>query len=332
MKAFKFKIVYHLLFWAISFAILYSLFTKDYDNGLADIVYTVLFHLPLLPLVYINIFLIRKYLLKGKYLPYILGMSLVVGICLGFHYVLFGYLSDYIFPGYYFISYFKPYTIVQFLASYWITSLLILLALNWFQLKQRQMDLEKENNQVKLTALKSQLNPHFLFNSLNNIYGLIPSELKSQRTYMTKLSDTLRYMLYETEDNYVLLEDEIEYLENYISLEKLRLNQPGQVQVIKMGNLEGHLIAPLILLPILENCFKHKHPDNDDIKVEIRVEGDKLCFHTLNQYDPNVKKGGVGLENLKKRLELIYPYKHQLDIKKTSEYFNIKLEIDLNVE
>ena len=150
---------------------------------------------------------------------------------------------------------------------------------------------------------------------------------------MTKLSDTLRYMLYETEDKYVLLEDEIEYLENYIALEKLRLNNPEQVQFEKTGNLEGHLIAPLILLPIVENCFKHKHTDNDDIRIQITLtEDDRLSFSSKNQYNSDNKVGGVGLDNLRKRLELIYPNKYTFEIRKTEEYFTVNLEIDLKVD
>lgn len=324
--------LHNLGFWVISFMVLYKVFTKDYQNGAADVVYTLLFHIPLVVLVFSNIYFLRKWVLHKKHWFYFLVMITVLGLCLALYYLIFDFLSDYIFPGFYFISYYTPGSIIQFLVSYWIISSLLLLSRNWFELKDRQLQLEKENSKVTLGALKSQLNPHFLFNSLNNIYSLASPKNPVARDYLMKLSDALRYMLYETNEDFVPLQNEVDYLRDYIDLEKLRLNRPEQVNLAINGNVSGHLIAPLILLPLIENCFKHVHKLNPKIEIMLKINSQgEMFLKTTNHIGASETPGGVGLDNLQKRLDLIYKNKHALTFTQDNEYFKANLQLQLSV-
>ncbi len=323
--------LYNLGFWVISFIVLYKIFTKDYHNGAADVVYTILFHISLIVLVYSNMVFLEKWVLSKKYLPYFMVMLVVGALCLAMHYLIFDFLSDFIFPGFYFITYYTPGSIIQFLISYWIISSLLLLSRNWFELKDRQVKLEQENSKVMLGALKSQLNPHFLFNSLNNIYSLASPENPVVRNYLMKLADSLRYMLYETNEDFVPLQNEVDYLQDYIDLEKLRLSHPDKVIFSIEGNIKGHLIAPLILLPLVENSFKHVNKMNPEIELKLKIQTGELLFETNNQMGEPVEKGGVGLINLQKRLDLIYQHKYELDFFKEGAYYKSKLRLDLTL-
>ena len=152
---------------------------------------------------------------------------------------------------------------------------LLKLAQDWFQIKDRELNLIKENHQAQLTSLKSQINPHFLFNSLNNIYAISGDNPDSVRKYIVKLSDALRYMIYETDEKVVPLQEEINYLKDYIALEQLRMNDPNSVQFSHPENT-SELIAPLILLPIVENCFKHCDKQSPDIEISIELRDTNL--------------------------------------------------------
>lgn len=193
------------------------------------------------------------------------------------------------------------------------------------------MSLEKENHQVKVEALKSQINPHFLFNSLNNIYAFSNPENKSVRNYLVKLSDALRYMIYDSSEVHVPLQDEIAYLKNYVSLEKLRYDTPEQIQFTTEGDFSGRLIAPLILLTIIENCFKHGDRIHPIIDIHLKMDGEQITLSTQNNLDQQEvqKNGGLGIQNLKNRLQLIYPNKHILTIQEKEDQYYCQLQINL---
>ena len=190
----------------------------------------------------------------------------------------------------------------------------------------------QQEKEAELKLLKAQLNPHFLFNTLNNLYGL--SVVKSSKLpgLMLKLSDLLRYSLYETREMYVSLEKEINYLENYISLEKIRLEKTTDIQFIKTGDLSSKKIAPMLFVVFVENAFKHLGVlKNKKNKVIVSIEEKNsmltfVCINTVN--DSGLKKEklekvetGIGLQNVKKRLALLYPEKHELNFfVKNNEY------------
>lgn len=178
---------------------------------------------------------------------------------------------------------------------------------------------ERKKFQIEseLKNLKSQISPHFLFNTMNNFYGLAVEKSNTLPALMIRLSDLLRYSLYETNQEKVLLDNEIRYLQNYIELEKIRLEENLNVSfIIHKGNTDTCQIAPLILIPFVENCFKHaKNSDNENILIliELAVSSDcLLTFKTKNNFNKNTDKNidtvkGIGLENVKKRLGVLYP-------------------------
>lgn len=326
------KRFWFIIFWIASLLILYRLFTINYSNGWADFVYTVIFHLPLFLVVYLNLKLIEKYFDRVRYLHYFIGTVFTFLVGCVFHYVLFEYLVDLIVPGFYIIGMDSIIELGQYISAYILLSLLFNLSVDWFGLKKKQLELEKAHNEEMLTRLKAQLNPHFLFNSLNNIYSLIPAQSGSGRNHLLQLSNALRYMLYKTNEDKVPLSGELEYLENYIALERLRLEDKAKINLVlpKMSN--DYKIAPLILLPFIENCFKHCDKDAPIVNVEIILEDNSLllnCKNNIGIAEQN-RNGGLGLNNSKKRLQLIYSEKHKLQIKKEKRMYSVRLELTLD--
>ncbi len=321
-----------LLFWSLSFFLLHRLFTREGDNGLTDIYFTILFHLPLLLTVYGNYYLVKQFFIKNRKLSfYLLGIACLIVFSVGFHYLTFDVLADWIFSGYYFVSFYEIRAIVEFVVSYAIISTLLFLSKNWFRLKEQQLALEKENHRVKLASLKAQINPHFLFNSLNNIYGITTAENKLGRDYLLKLSDALRYMIYDTTESFVPLEKEIDYLKNYVALEKLRLEAGTKIGFQTEGTFSGYLIAPLILLPIVENCFKYFNTEHPFVNISLNMKNELFTIEAINSKRAEIgrQSGGLGLTNLKNRLQLIYPDKHQLTITDKPNSYTISLAINL---
>ncbi len=309
------SVLFHIGFWMVSFLILFRLFTKDYNNGTVDWIYTLLFQIPLMIIVYMNYKLIDRFIILKKILLYTLLVLLLIPLGILLHYLVFDFLAEWVFPGYYFISMFSYFEITQYILAYLIGSFLFIFAKNWFELKDVQIKLEKENHEVQLSSLKAQMNPHFLFNSLNNIYSLSTLSDELGKNYIIKLSDALRYILYRTQSDFVPLNEELDYLKNYVELEKLRLEESAEVKFNTSGQVNEYQIAPLVLLPIVENTFKHCNKDDVFIDINIHVDSQNgtLELRSSNSYNKekeDVKEGGVGLNNARKRLDLIYPGKY----------------------
>ncbi|WP_259014745.1 sensor histidine kinase [Emticicia fluvialis] len=199
---------------------------------------------------------------------------------------------------------------------------------------------EKEKNTLlgeKLNAenafLKNQLNPHFLFNTLNNIYSLTLNQSPKAPEAVMKLSELMRYMLYESNQNKVSLETELAYLKNFIELQKLRYSGQTYVDFRVSGNVQTQLIAPLMLIPFVENAFKHGNVQDPahPLLIHLSVNQNQLSFTVQNQQANQNKDpyGGVGLENIKKRLMLIYPGNHNLDIQINSNSYLSELNLIL---
>lgn len=198
----------------------------------------------------------------------------------------------------------------------------------------------KERKEAELKLLKAQLDPHFLFNTLNNLYGLSVAQSEKLPPLMLKLSHLLRYNLYETKGDQVALEKEVEYLENYISLERIRLEDQADIQFLVKGNVTGLSIAPILLIVFVENAFKHLATlagDVCQVKVELEAGDGKLHFSCTNTFDPHeksdlkksIEEGGIGLENAQKRLDLLYPNRYQLAIDKDDSYYKVQLNLSL---
>jgi len=206
----------------------------------------------------------------------------------------------------------------------------------WYDAREKQIKLEKENIAKELQFLKSQINPHFLFNTLNNIYSLTYHKDDKAPEMISKLSKLLRYMLYDCSNNRVELKKEIEMIGVYLDLEILRLGEDRNIDFYHEGVNSEYKIAPLILINVIENAFKHSDISNNRngwIKIELLVNGNKLNYsveNTMNLEKDNKSKSGIGLENLQKQLDINYNEKSTLNITRNKDRFKIEIEIELD--
>ncbi len=193
--------------------------------------------------------------------------------------------------------------------------------------------LKKDKASAELQLLKSQINPHFFFNTLNNLYGLTVEKSDDAPKVVLKLSDMMRYTIYEGKEDEVSLKDEINYLENYIALHKIRYHQHVAITFDHLLDAD-YKVAPLLFIILLENAFKHgveRLTKDAYIHISLEVANDVIKFRIENNYESisNTGHKGIGIDNLKKRLQLIYPKKHKLVINKKEQTYRVNLEIDI---
>jgi sensor histidine kinase YesM len=269
-------------------------------------------------------------------------LSLIAFIIL-FAWINYNFFDDWsakIFPDYFFISYFTFREVILFFVVYIIITMLLKLSKSWFLVSWLQKELlekEKQKTEVELKALKAQINPHFFFNTLNSIYSMALDKDERLPGTVLQLSELMRYFLYESKDNFVPLEKELAVAGNYIALQKIRSGEQLSVQINKDGEVGEQKIAPLLLITFLENAFKHGakgSSENAFIRLDIKVEKNKLSFVVENNKGiiDEVNTGeynGLGLENVKRQLELLYPGKHLLDIKDQPDRFSVALQLSL---
>ncbi|OAN60695.1 hypothetical protein A8B79_09235 [Balneola sp. EhC07] len=194
--------------------------------------------------------------------------------------------------------------------------------------------LKNEHAKAELALLKSKVDPHFFFNTLNNLYGLTVEKSDQAPDVILKLSEIMRYVIYDGSDDRVSLKKEVEYLKKYIELFKIRFHKNVDISFSKNIDNENEEVAPLILSILVENAFKHgaeKLIENAFIDIKLTVENGILHFVVKNDFKKNTEsiKKGIGLTNLMKRLKLIYPEKHQLRLQKDDQLFTANLMIDL---
>ena len=194
--------------------------------------------------------------------------------------------------------------------------------------------LEKQNVATNLELLKAKINPHFLFNTLNNIDVLIEKDAATASVYLKKLSDILRFTLYESPSDTILLKKELDYILQYIDLQKIRTSNPHFVTVDFTKAYNDVEIAPMLFIPFIENAFKYSTNKkiNNAITISIATQVNTITFNCSNIYDGNEQitaEGGLGLTIMKERLQLLYPGKHQLEINKTAERFIVNLAITI---
>lgn len=199
--------------------------------------------------------------------------------------------------------------------------------------------LEKERKENELRHLKAQLNPHFLFNTLNNFYGLAVAGSGKLPDLMLKLSDLLRYSLYDTNQQFVPLQKEVDYIMNYAALERIRLDSAVDIRLDVEGDFREKFIAPLLLIVLVENAFKHFSALNGEpafVWLTLTLRGEHICLQVRNSVDASLapvaagrKNGGLGLENLRQRLRLIYPGQYNLSVTSLERSFETDLQIEL---
>jgi two-component system, LytTR family, sensor kinase len=298
----------------------------------------------LMVVAYLNLqYFLPKYLLKKRYGTYSLAvLSSVIGYLAAqslFDFYLYGYVIGPM-P----TSRLMAALSYNFFTTLWYLGVMltIKLSLDWYSqqliiqkitVENQKISLEKLNAEVEY--LRAQVNPHFLFNVLNNLYALTLKKSELAPDVVLKLSEMMEYMLYDSADERVLLEKEVNYLNNYISLEKLRFSEKAVIELRISGALGGHEIAPLLLLPLVENAFKHgmsKQTEGGWLSLAIDLNGSTLTF-TIENTKPSLvsgeRKGGIGLTNLRKRLLLLYPDRHHLQLKDEKNTFLAKLVIEL---
>jgi LytS/YehU family sensor histidine kinase len=211
---------------------------------------------------------------------------------------------------------------------------------DWFELEARKKEVENEKLLAELNFLKAQINPHFLFNTLNNLYYLAYSKSENTTEVIAKLSVMMRYMIYDSNHPKVLLSKEIEYMQSYISLEQLRLNGQIPIKLEVCGSPENIWITPLIFITFLENAFKHGVSNTNSgswVTIMLKIK-DGTCTYTVenSKLKPSADalkesedKSGIGLRNVRRRLELSYPGQHDLVVAETPEKYKVQLNLSL---
>lgn len=298
-----------------------------------NFLYVVVFHLTVIGAVYFNLkVLLARYLNNSRFAPYLLYSAGLTVLSAILNYSLFNFCIDKVFPSLYYISYFKIWELILIVTAYLIFTSVLYLIWEYAQM----LIAKQEAAQNELSVLKAQINPHFLFNNLNTIYSMASQNDRRTSHVILKLSDFLRYVLYDTSSERIPLEKEVEIIRTYVGLQKERINsEVTQVILTTEGDFSGVNIAPLLLLPLAENCFKHgvgKAPGK--IHLFIGFEGKQLHFKTENSMAPREKtnseeNGGIGISNVEKRLNLIYPKRHSLEYNETDGIFRLEMKIDL---
>lgn len=205
----------------------------------------------------------------------------------------------------------------------------------WLKRKELEQEIKTQQLEAELRFLKAQVNPHFLFNALNNIYSLSFTGSEKAPEMILKLSDMMSYMLYDCKSEQVLLRSELAYLRNYIELQQLKKDGELNIEFEVKGDPGGVLITPMLFIPFFENSFKHgnlEDLENGWMKGSLQIEADELKFHMSNSYCPGQKeaeKGGVGLENIRERLALLFPEQHELHIQQKENIYRVDLSIKI---
>jgi two-component system LytT family sensor kinase len=296
--------------------------------------------------VYFNLyFLIPRFLDKGRYLLYISLVILTIVIT-----------AALIVPGYYasawlagkavddlfyttqppYMYFFKSNSLPSSTASMTL-AMSVKLTKKWIDTRKRERLLEKEKIETELKFLKSQFNPHFLFNTINSIFVLIHKDPEVASASLAKFSDLLRYQLYECNEHQIPLSQEITYLRNFVELEKLRQEKNVFVKLDIAAELPGDFsIAPFILMPFVENAFKHVSHSRPSNRISIKLHADKgqLYFNVVNSISSQeiaspdmIKHSGIGSKNVQRRLQLLYAGKHELDIRREEDEYHVSLRL-----
>jgi LytS/YehU family sensor histidine kinase len=207
------------------------------------------------------------------------------------------------------------------------------------KISSKFQSIEREKLEAELKALKSQINPHFLFNTLNNLYSLTLDKSDKAPNLVLKLSDMMRYILYECNDRYVFVDKELDFIKNYLELQRIRLDEAIPVSINVKGSASQNKIAPLLFEPLIENAFKHGaygKKNNGFVNILFNFEEkDKMELLIENRFDNKwqnevEERKGIGIKNVTRRLELLYPDKHDLKISRQDDLFKVVLQIDLS--
>ena len=280
------------------------------------------------------LYLIPRFLLRKKLWPYflllLLGLVVISGLNIIFALSTSGMIEHHHPFNFWRTTFFPFYPAVMAFAL----STSVRITMEWFKNERQKKEMEAEKLSSELAFLKSQVNPHFLFNILNNICSLARKKSDETENAIIKLSQIMRYMLQDSKDEKVSLEKEIEYLQSFIELQRLRLPSTVKIDFSTEGSPELFSIEPLLLIPFVENAFKHgvSYQGSSEIWIRLICRGQSLLFSVVHriarQHDDGTLQGsGIGLKNVIRRLELLYPGKHNLSIGENGNQYSVELNI-----
>jgi sensor histidine kinase YesM len=333
----KYKL-HHLFFWMLIFGAWYFLRYEDYRLPVIAFRVTLIKVIDLAAMIYItNYILLPKLFYKKMYGWFILAFVVMIVTSSVLKMNILGRIThdpqllnlsgnlkvriyDNVIPHFFLV----------------IAGAAIKLMVDYSELQQRMAEMAKEKAEAELSFLKSQINPHFLFNSLNSVYFLINKENREARQALHKFSDMLRYQLYEMNGARIPVEKELNYLKDYVDLQKLRKDENYTVEFNCSPEVKGFSIEPLLLIPFVENAFKHiSHTVNgvNFVKLDMRRSNGYFNFSVENSKEKEritELHGGIGLTNVKRRLELLYPRKYELKIKEEDNRYKVDLTLKID--
>ncbi|MBX2877699.1 MAG: histidine kinase [Saprospiraceae bacterium] len=335
----------HILFWLIIVST-YALSAWGYrDNFQQAIVYEAIYLPARMVAVYFNWFLwMPNKLYRNRVGEYLLGMVVVIFVLATLQrYLMFYWAYPTFFPTWPIQStgafvFFRVVQNMVVIATPVALSTGMKLFLDWFDQKNRAQQLEQEKVAAELQYLKSQINPHFLFNTLNNIYGLAIERSVKVPNLLLKLSDLLSYSLYESGGKFVDISRELQLIKDFIALEMERSDNRVRVEWgVKEETLQGAVIAPLLLIPLVENAFKHGTREEirqAEIAIQLEQQDGQLLFRVRNtipeEKPANQEESGIGLVNVRRRLAILYPDQHEFSIQEKTDSFEVTLKVDLH--
>ena len=334
-------IVQHILFALLSFFILLNIFRTSNPPARVDYVYTALFLATILPAIYLHLYwLLPNLSRKNLLIYYVIPLLVIAAFFTWINMQLFDHWSVKLFPGFFFISYYRWWEIALFFFVFISVTTLLKLSKSWFvvsRLQRQLLETDKQRVQAELKALKAQINPHFFFNTLNSIYSMSLDKDERLPGTVLQLSELMRYFLYEAREDLVLLSKEIRVLNDYIALQKIRSDEKLKIKAEMDQDPGQQKIAPLLLIAFVENAFKHGakgSTGNAFINIKLTTAQNTINFRVENNkgvVDETGKDdhGGLGLDNVKRRLELIYPQRHKLLIENSDKIFLVQLQLQL---
>lgn len=332
------RVVYHTIFWVVLLVLLMLIegtqqsFLFTFSNEIINILFYA-------GIVYFNlIYLIPNYLSKNRFLTYASLLLLATLIITPLKMIVFYFkFSNYPALQSQLIANQTNYFLITFFIAG--ASTLFKIITDWVRNVQERQELETRTIQTELRFLKSQINPHFLFNTLNSLYALTLKKSEKAPEIVIKLSEMMRYMLYECNEKRVYLSNEIHYIRNYLDLEKLRQGQNVDIEFEVTGNVSEQKIAPLMFIPFIENSFKHGLSNqilHGFVHIKMKVENHKVDFYIENSkpdalpHQNHRRSGGIGLVNVRRRLDIMYPNNYELTIHDNPKSYAVNLKLDLD--
>lgn len=325
----------HVLFW-LSYAWTYSVLFPLGEGRVQSFVIAnglLLFHA--LVAYFNNDYLIPRLLLARNYLLYILSLGLaIICVCFPLSIVIHIVVENEELQTLIWSDSFFLFLIINVIFTV-ITTMVLKLVKQWYSDQKTTKELQQEQLQTELKFLKSQINPHFLFNSLNNLYALTLSKSDSAPEVVLRLSNILRYILYESNEGYVSVRKEMEHVKDYVAVEKLRLGEGVTIDIDIDDTIQEDPVEPMLFLTLVENAFKHSEdilPEKRFIRIHAKSLETGFRFLIENTFSPSKRDsetGGIGLVNIKKRLTLIYPNQHDIKSSTTDGVYRVDLIIKL---